>query len=244
MKGFILLLAIFLIIISSCNPVLVQDNQQPIEVISAFGPLESNGLVNPGGPIVEITLMNVSDEPVISLTATLEQFRTFEFIFEVTPSNPLQPGDSISSKKILITGAIGDNILYNLTINATLQNEKTFTYSKQVQFTEPLAIPQLISPEPGAVLDNSTGSPDSAVWDFDWMDIEGATQYHIYIKYPSAANPAIDKNNITESSFIFASVGTLKYHYGWTWKVRALVDGIWSDWSETRTFDVEFVNTD
>lgn len=102
--------------------------------------------------------------------------------------------------------------------------------------------PQLISPEPGAVLDNSPGSPNAAYWNFDWTDIEGATQYHIYIKYPPAVNPTLDKNNITESSFRLGFIGTLDSHYGWTWKVRALVDGVWSEWSETQTFDVEFVN--
>ena len=241
MNRFILLLTIILITISGCNPVSVSDNNQPIEVESAIGPLEP---INPGGPIVEITLKNVSDEPVVSLTATLEQFRLFEFIFDVTTSNPLLPGDSISSKKTLITGAIGDNSWDNLTINATLQNGKIFTYSKQIQFTEPFSgsIPQLLSPEQGAVLANSTGSPNSAVWYFDWADVEGATQYHIYIDYPSVSNPAVDTNNIIESSFRFAFVGTLKYHYGWIWKVRALVDGVWSDWSEARTFDVEFVS--
>ena len=100
MNRFILLLTIILITISGCNPVSVSDNNQPIEVESAIGPLEP---INPGGPIVEITLKNVSDEPVVSLTATLEQFRLFEFIFDVTTSNPLLPGDSISSRKTLIT---------------------------------------------------------------------------------------------------------------------------------------------
>ncbi len=103
--------------------------------------------------------------------------------------------------------------------------------------------PQLISPEPGAVLDNADRT-SSAVWNFDWSDVEGATQYHLYIKYPSAINPAVDLDYITKSSFQFAFVGTINSHYGWTWKVRAKVGGVWSEWSETWTFDVEFVDID
>ncbi|MFC1865369.1 hypothetical protein ACFLYB_01480 [Chloroflexota bacterium] len=107
-----------------------------IEVASAFGPLKSNGLIIPAGPVVEITLKNVSDEPVISLTATLEQYISYEFVFDVTPSNPLLPGERISSKKVLIQGSISDNSSDPLEINATLQNGDTFVYTKQIQFSE------------------------------------------------------------------------------------------------------------
>lgn len=46
--------------------------QQPIEIIAVVGPLQP---INPGGPIVEITLKNMADEPIVSLTATLELIR-------------------------------------------------------------------------------------------------------------------------------------------------------------------------
>jgi len=31
---------------------------------------------------------------------------------------------------------------------------------------------------------------------------------------------------------------------GWTWKVRAFIDGKWGEWLKRRTFDVEPLNTD
>ena len=117
--------------VAGCNP---ESISEPVEVVSALGPLEP---YTPAGPAVEITLKNVSDEPVVSLTATLEQFNSHEFIFDVTPSNPLLPGDSVSCSKILITGAIGDTHEYPLIINATLQNGEEFNYTKEIQFIEP-----------------------------------------------------------------------------------------------------------
>ena len=113
------------------------------------------------------------------------------------------------------------------------------------EFPTSSTVPQLISPEPSEVMQN--GGPkwaSTAVWNFDWSDVEGATQYHLYVKFPSARNPLVDSANITESSHILAFMGTISSHYGWIWKVRAMVDGVWSEWSETRTFNVEFVNTE
>ncbi len=80
------------IFLMACSPIPgttpTQTNQQPVEVISVSGPLEP---VNPGGPIVEITLKNVASEPVVSLNATLEKvgIRAYSFTFNVSSSNPL-----------------------------------------------------------------------------------------------------------------------------------------------------------
>jgi len=118
-------------------------NQEPIEVVSVLGPV---GPVNPGGPGVEITLKNVWVEPVIYLTATLEVYTALgtsvDFVFDVTPSNPLQPNRSTSDRLFLIGGGFAsDNVSYPLTINATLQNGANFVYTKLVQIVEPPRIP-------------------------------------------------------------------------------------------------------
>ena len=75
----ILGIAVIPLLAISCNPASVLENQQPVEVVSAVGPLEP---INPGGPVVEITLSNISDDPVISLTANLEQDNPFEYTFD------------------------------------------------------------------------------------------------------------------------------------------------------------------
>ena len=106
------------------------QNQQPIEVISVSGV----GPPNPGGPFVEITLKNVSEDPVTSLKATLELERDYEFGFvNVTPSNPLLLGESSNETLSLIGGGYGTETSYPLTITVTLQNGDTLTYTKQVQ---------------------------------------------------------------------------------------------------------------
>jgi len=136
-----ILLAITLlaVTVSGCHPVSTSQDQEPIEITSVLGPL---GPVNPAGPAVEITLRNVGVEPVISLTATLELSESFDFTFDVTPSNPLQPNRSTSERVRLIGGGgFSSNGSYPLTINATLQNGDKFVYTKLVQIVEPPLMP-------------------------------------------------------------------------------------------------------
>ncbi|MDD5703421.1 MAG: hypothetical protein PHU23_15410 [Dehalococcoidales bacterium] len=111
-------------------------DQQPIDIISVEGPLTP---INPGGPIVELTVMNVSNEPVVSLNATLEKvgIRAYTFTFNVSSSNPLLPDKSISSRLTLIGGGFSDNVSYPLTINGTLQGGVMFAYVRQVLIISP-----------------------------------------------------------------------------------------------------------
>jgi hypothetical protein len=125
--------------VCSCHPVSASRSWQPIEIVSVLGPV---GPVNPGGPIVEITLKNVSVEPVISLTATLEASSAsgfpFNFTFDdVSPLNPLQPTRSTSNKLCLIGGGFSSDVSYPLTINATLRNGAKFVYTNLVHIAEP-----------------------------------------------------------------------------------------------------------
>ncbi len=125
--------------VSSCHPVSASQNQEPIEITSVLGPVGPPP--NPGGGAVEITLRNVGVEPVISLTATLELSESLDFIFDVSPANPLQPNRSTSTTLGLIRSGFSSNDSYPLTINATLQNGAKFVYTKLVQIVEPPLIP-------------------------------------------------------------------------------------------------------
>jgi len=126
--------------VSSCHPVSASQSWEPIEIVSVLGPVPP---FTPAGPRVEITLKNVSVEPVISLIATLEVYTVFgtsvDFTFDdVTPANPLQPNRSTSNKLCLIGGGfISDDVSYPLTINATLRNGAKFVYTKLVQIEKP-----------------------------------------------------------------------------------------------------------
>jgi hypothetical protein len=112
-------------------------SQQLIEVISVLGPVPP---FNPGGPVVEITLKNVSAETVIALTAVCTELgpHKFTFDFAVTPETPLVSNQTISAKLILINGAFENNFPYHLTIKGTLQNGETFTYTTLQEIIEPL----------------------------------------------------------------------------------------------------------
>jgi hypothetical protein len=123
---------------STPNPAPTSTNQQPIDVVSVSGPLPP---INPGGPIVEITLKNVSSKPVISLATTIELGRSFNFNFDVSSSNPLLPSKSISSRLTLIGGGFSDNISYPLMINGILEDGAVFAYTRQVQIAAPAQTP-------------------------------------------------------------------------------------------------------
>lgn len=104
----------------------------------------------------------------------------------------------------------------------------------------------LISPEDNEILDNGrTDFMDYMVWDFDWSDVEGATRYHLFVINPLGF-PYINYDYITSSSYHLESRGyqTSDGLEGWTWGVRAFVNGQWNEWSDTRHFDVEPPNTD
>ena len=110
---------------------------------------------------------------------------------------------------------------------------------------------QLIAPVNNAVMDNSCYISnvvlDKREWFFDWNDFPSAQKYHLFVIGPSVTNPVIDNEYIFTSEFSSESTGGYianKNRLGWTWKVRAMVNGVWTNWSEIRTFDVEPLNTD
>lgn len=141
---------------SDSTPTPTPTNLQPIEVVSMSGPLQP---INPGGPIVEINLKNVSDESVVSLIASLELSRSFRVDYDVNSSNPLLPNESISSRLTLIGGGFSDAISYPLTISGTFQSGKTFAYTKQVQIGP---TPAPITSPPPPRTDWEEGSPPPA----------------------------------------------------------------------------------
>jgi hypothetical protein len=61
--------------------------------------------------------------------------------------------------------------------------------------------PELISPEAGAVLDNGClDHSDLIIWDFDWTDVSGATDYNLFVIGANASIPVID-TEISNSEF-------------------------------------------
>jgi len=142
-KALILIIAIpsmVAMLLTACTVASSTTIQQPIEVVSVVGPIPP---FNPGGPVVEITLKNVSNEPVVSLNASLGIIRAgpsdtpFTFNFNVNPSNPLLPDTTISTELTLIGGGFSDNVSYPLIIEGSLESGAEYSYTEQVQIEAP-----------------------------------------------------------------------------------------------------------
>ena len=101
----------------------------PVIVLSVTGPMPP---FNPGGPVVEITVENTSDVPVVSLNATLELERSYKFDFGLGAAGPLAPGTTASASLTLINGSISSQDTYPLTVSGTLANGQDFTFAEQV----------------------------------------------------------------------------------------------------------------
>jgi hypothetical protein len=123
----------------STSSITPPPEQEPVEVVSVTGPLPP---INPGGPIVQIELINVSAQPVVSLTAVLgvngaPPGHPFTFNFDVTLGNPLPPGDSTSARMTLIGGGFNSEGLYPLTVSGSFQDGVTFSYNTEVRIAAP-----------------------------------------------------------------------------------------------------------
>jgi hypothetical protein len=116
------------------SPTSTTSSQQTIQVISVSGPLPP---INPGGPIVEISLKNVGLQAVVSLSATLEAGRPFVFSFDASPSIPLLQNQTTSKRLTLIGGGFSSDTLYSLTVNVVLQDGSAQTFTQQVRITAP-----------------------------------------------------------------------------------------------------------
>jgi hypothetical protein len=172
------------------SPTLSQS-QQPIEIISVLGPLPP---INPGGPIVEITLKNVSNNPVIFLTATLRiqsalPNQSYDFDFNVSASNPLSPNTSISQKRTLIGGGFADSYSYPLTISGTFQNGNSFGFTEQVMIASP----------PTSTLPMPTTTTTSVPITFDQatVTVTAADGLSLTLSIDSTIHKAGDKISIT-----------------------------------------------
>ncbi|HEY97646.1 MAG TPA: hypothetical protein G4O16_05640 [Dehalococcoidia bacterium] len=140
---FLIISIIMFFIMAGCTPTATSQSPQhnttfespgqPIEVVSVIETfLSGQGqTVVPGGPIIEITLKNISKEPITSLNVTLEEGgpRSWDFDFDVTSSNPLPPNKRISYERRIGGGGWGGGIPYSLTINGTLESGEAFAFT-------------------------------------------------------------------------------------------------------------------
>jgi hypothetical protein len=120
----------------------------------------------------------------------------------------------------------------------------------QVEQAQARVRPSPIAPVNGAIMDNGcTNRSNGITWTFRWTEpMLGVTRYHLYVFAPNSQNPAIDRSDITSTTYRDRSPGSYiaeQNRRGWRWRVRALLNNqFWTDWSDESSFDVEPLNTD
>jgi hypothetical protein len=122
-------------VVSASNP---SASGSPAEVVSLTGPIPP---YTPAGPEVGVTLRNIGQVPITSLNASLglpgEVSSPYSFVFDVSSSSPLLPGQSIQATRTLVNGGFDSTQEYPLTISGALSNGTRFAYAVQVQIVSP-----------------------------------------------------------------------------------------------------------
>jgi hypothetical protein len=99
----------------------------PVKVLSVTNSYSNGQQEN---PTIAINLQNTSAEPIVALTAVLEELApvNFPFDFDVTSDNPLNPGQNIIASNYLFQGEFGAGIPYALEITGIMKSGKTFSF--------------------------------------------------------------------------------------------------------------------
>lgn len=82
--------------------------------------------------------------------------------------------------------------------------------------------------------------------DFQWSKVPKATQYQIFVIGKTAQNPVVNTVTVNNWYHFENTLGSEVQGpniYGWSWKVRAQVDGTWNEYSTQNYFDVKPVCT-
>ncbi len=113
-----------------------------IQVVSVAAVREPGGIVNPGGPQVEVTLKNISSEPVVSLSAFLTlpggiPRGAYDYDFGLSRENPLMPGALASRTRVLIGGGYSADVPCPLGISGTTRSGRAFTQEHFVLIGSP-----------------------------------------------------------------------------------------------------------
>jgi hypothetical protein len=114
-------------------------------------------------------------------------------------------------------------------------------------FGPPADCPVLLEPVPGAVMDNGRVDRfDELAWPFAWTPCPGASEYWLLALREGAPSALVSRKvygHTRHEEVVLTYVAESELS-GWTWRVRANVDGIWQGWSAPVIFSVEPPDTD
>lgn len=105
----------------------------------------------------------------------------------------------------------------------------------------------LARPINNKMMDNGCRNNSNTVnWSFSWLRNPRASYYHIKVYRQGSARPFINEMRVRTNSYTRNKRGYIinKNRYGWKWKVRAMINGRWTAWSQTRSFSVEPLDKD
>jgi len=122
-----------------------------------------------------------------------------------------------------------------------------------VRDVEPVVNVTVIAPTPLSPKDESlmNGCLDESKiieWKFIWSEIAGADKYEILVENSNDDSTfiddivEIDDTGILSNSYSHQTTKPFSENDGWQWRVRVMVKGEWSDWSETAKFSLDAVD--
>ena len=162
-------------------------------------------------------------------------------------TNRIQGGSRHDIRMSLDFDFPADVLTGDLHVDLQLNDDRGNSVSAAVDDVLQVCVLRLLAPEEGAILDNGcTNRENGILWEFDWSDCADAEAYHFFVQQRNAEEAFVDRRNVTDSSFSVLENGIVfeEARFGWFWRVRARVNGVWSGWSPERVFDVEPVDAD
>jgi hypothetical protein len=203
---------------STTTLTVVSAISSPIEVVSVAGPIPP---YNPGGPVVSVTLKNVGISTITALDATLgvenlgNGVSGYSFIFNVSISNLLVPGQTIEETHTLIGAGFDSGVDYPLSINGTLVNGTQFSYTVQVQVVPPTVSASNTSSVSSTTSGGTTQTRATVTDSIDNMELRLSLNTSFSSSGASVSvsvdeyNPTAATNNVTATNDWFAPLNYL-----------------------------------
>lgn len=196
-----------------------------------------------GGNILSVgaTLTDSTGAPIAETTLDAEQLTA-----QMGGNNHIRGGSRQDIPTSLTFDFPADAVSGDLRVTVQFSDDRGNTVAAAIDDVVQVCVPSLLAPDEGAIMDNGCTNRDNGIlWEFDWSDCQGAEAYEFFLDHPSVERP-VEEAALTESSFTLLEDRVIPEgsRFGWTWRVRAQLNGVWGDWSPERRFDVEPVNTD
>ena len=209
------------------------DGETPIKVTICWTDPEGTAVSYQLNPR-DVMLVNDLDIIIEDANSDLH----YPWVLDVdNPSDAATTGDNDvdNVEQVYISSPVEGIVTISVTHEGDLMgdgNEQTF--SMCISGLTPTEKPKLSYPE---VMQKNVEIP----LDFDWYDLANAGSYHLQVSTTPAFDPddlVVDETGLTASTWE-ATDSYLESETEYWWRVRAYIDGDYSDWSAMRGFKTE-----